>query len=278
MTAPGPTPPETFDALRKSIRDRYDDFSPHLQRIARLAIEQPNQIALQTVAVIAEDLDIQPSTLIRFSKELGYSGFSQLQRVFRHRLIEGAPVDREQIYKRQSADLPTADLSTTMTGCVDGLIRALEDLRDEISIEDLSAAIDMLQNARHVYVAGLRRSRPIATYLAYGLNRLERQSSLLDFGGGMAEQQVANMGQQDLLFAIAYPPYAQLVVDIVRDAHFKGAPIITMTDSVDSPLAKNATVSFMTDQNATGRFRPISGAIGLVQVIIETLAQRNALI
>ena len=270
-------PPETFDELRKTIRDRYDNLSPHLQRIARLALDQPNQIALQTVALIAQDLQIQPSTLVRFSKELGFSGFSQLQRIFRHRLIEGAPVDREQVYRRQTAIPPSTDLMATMNGCIGELVDALEQLRKDVDPDALSSTIDMLLGARHVYVAGLRRSRPVATYLAYGLNRLERQSSLLDFGGGMAEQQVANMRHQDLLFAIAFTPYSQPVVDIVRDASFKGCPIITMTDTQESPLFKNATISFRTDHGAAGRFRPISGAIGLVQVIIEILGQRNAL-
>ena len=35
----------------------------------------------------------------------------------------------------------------------------------------------MLRRAEHIYVAGLRRSRPIATYLAYGLTRCERSAA-----------------------------------------------------------------------------------------------------
>ena len=62
---------ETFDSLRERIRDRFEDLSPHLQRIARMALDQPNQLALRTIAVIARDLGVQPSTLIRFAKEFG---------------------------------------------------------------------------------------------------------------------------------------------------------------------------------------------------------------
>ena len=81
--------PNTFDALRHQIRDRFQDLSPHLQRIARASLEDPNRFALNTTQVIAASLQIQPSTLIRFAKEFGYAGFSDLQRVFRQRLIEG---------------------------------------------------------------------------------------------------------------------------------------------------------------------------------------------
>jgi len=273
-TAPGAND-ETFDLLRNRIRDQFESLSPHLRRIARAALDKPNFIALNTIAVIAEEVQVQPSTLIRFSKEFGYSGFSELQRIFRHRLIEGAPVFREQVYQEQHSGDHPVDLTATLNGCVDAQIASLERIRHDINVRDLSAAVDMLQNAGHIYVAGLRRSRPIATYLAYGLNRLERQCSLLDFGGGMAEQQIANLQPRDVFFAIAFTPYTPAVVDIVRDANYRGHSIITMTDTASSPLAQNATISFFTDKETAGRFRPISGGICLVQAIIESLGERS---
>ena len=44
---------ETFDAFRVRLRSRYEDLSPHLQRLARLALEDPNAFALDTVTGIA---------------------------------------------------------------------------------------------------------------------------------------------------------------------------------------------------------------------------------
>ncbi len=89
---------ETFDSLRDRITARYDDLSPHLQRLARIALEDPNSVALETVAAIAARVGVQPSTLIRFAKEFGYSGFSQMQKIFKLRhearnAIDGLPHD-----------------------------------------------------------------------------------------------------------------------------------------------------------------------------------------
>ena len=266
--------PETFDALRQRIRDRYDELSPHLQRIARLALDQPNQLALQTIAVTAETVGVQPSTLIRFAKEFGYDGFSGLQQVFKLRLIEGGANYREKVFESRAQTGQPEDLQGLLDGCLDGLVQSLQELRSTIDLADLARAITLCHDARHIYVAGLRRSRPIATYFAYGMNRLERRCSLLDFGGGMAEQQVANMSHDDLLVAIAFTPYSQSVVDIVRDARVRGLPILALTDTAVSPLSRGATVSFRGDTTVAGPFRPIAGAIGLVQTIIEGLSAR----
>ena len=68
--------------------------------------------ALNTTQVIAASLQIQPSTLIRFAKEFEFAGFSDMQRVFRQRLIEGEATVRDQV-------LATADSTPTAEGDLD---------------------------------------------------------------------------------------------------------------------------------------------------------------
>lgn len=264
--------PETYDALRARIRDRFDELPPHLQRIARSALDEPNHFALNTVVVIGEYLSVQPSTLIRFAKAFDYSGFSKMQRIFRLRLIEGAPDKRAQIYKKKLAGAPPKDMSGIFNDCIDDLIASLEITRAQTDTDTLAQAVAMIKSASHIHIAGLRRARPIATYLAYGLSRSELHCSLLDFGGGMAEQQVVNMGHDDLLICISFSPYTPSVLDVTRDAHLRRCPIIAITDSADSPLAKNSTVAFFAGNETTGQFKPISGAIGLVQSLCMGLA------
>jgi len=264
---------ETFETLRARVRERYDDLSPHLQRIARASLDEPNAFALKTIATISAEVGVQPSTLIRFAKEFGYPGFSDLQKVFRLRLIEGAAPVRETVYSETESQPAPADLVEILDKCVEAHILALQGLRKSVPKKTLVEAVYLLRGARHIYVAGLRRSRPIATYLAYGLTRSERQCSLMDFGGGMAAQQAANMGANDLLVAIAFPPYSQPVVDLVADVALSGRRTLSITDTRDSPLARHATTSFHIGASARSQFQPISAAIGLVQALVTAVGQ-----
>jgi DNA-binding MurR/RpiR family transcriptional regulator len=259
---------ETFESLRERIRDRHTGLSPHLQRIAKLALDQPNQLALTTIASLAETLDVQPSTLIRFAKEFGYDGFSSLQKVFRLRLIEGSPVYREKVFVAKGSAGDPVGARASLDDCVGTLIASLERLKQDIVPEELETAADLCLSARHIYVAGLRRSHPVAAYFSYGLMRLERRCSLLDFSSGMAGQQVANMSHEDLLIAIAFPPYSSPVLDVVRDAGVRDLKVLAITDSPASPLAIGAASAFYVDAEGSSSFRPISGAIGLTQAII----------
>ncbi|MEK9967739.1 MAG: MurR/RpiR family transcriptional regulator [Ferrovibrio sp.] len=271
LTIPPRPDAETFDGLRQRIRDRFALLSPHLQRIARASFEEPNGFALNTTAKIAGDLEIQPSTLIRFAKEFGYSGFSDMQKVFRQRLIEGEATVRERVYSEANSRPTPPDVAELLRSCVTAHVAALNNLLESSNTEAIANAIEMLRNARHVYIAGLRRSRPIATYLSYALTRSERPCSLLDFAGGMAGPQIASIGPDDVLVAIAFPPYSGPVVDVVMDAFVSGRKVLTITDGPDSPLARNSQMQLYVDAGAASAFQPISAAIGLVQTLVTAL-------
>ena len=70
-------------------------LSPQLQRLARFALDKPHDLALGTVAAVAQANAVQPSSMIRFANALGFDGFSQMQQVFRSHLVErSAPLPR----------------------------------------------------------------------------------------------------------------------------------------------------------------------------------------
>jgi DNA-binding MurR/RpiR family transcriptional regulator len=96
---------------------------------------------------------------------------------------------------------------------------------------------------------------------------------MLDFAGGMAGPQISTIGPDDVLLAIAFPPYSQSVVEAIMDAHVSGRRIIAITDGPDSPLARHADTALFVEADAASQFQPISGAIGLAQVLLTALGQ-----
>ncbi|HET9147239.1 MAG TPA: RpiR family transcriptional regulator, partial [Acetobacteraceae bacterium] len=79
-------PPRSFESLRAHMLARHEAMPKRLSQVARFALDHPDQMALSTVAELAAAATVQPSTLVRFAQSLGYSGFSELQQVFRSQL------------------------------------------------------------------------------------------------------------------------------------------------------------------------------------------------
>jgi len=154
-------PPQAFNELRDLIIERRDKLPRRLAQVAAYTIEFPDDIAFGTVGSISERAAVQPSTLVRFAKALGYSGFSELQAVFQQRLR-----DRPNNYEArlQAFDAHTSGHSPAMA-LIDGFsqaaIRSVERFKERIKPEDLEDAAQILAAADTLYLIGLRRSYPI---------------------------------------------------------------------------------------------------------------------
>ena len=142
-------PPGDFDGLRHLIGARYAGLSTRLRQIAEYALANPEDIALETVAVVAARAGVQPSALVRFAQAFGYDGFSEMQRVFRRRLVERVPRYRERL--RVQALEESRSPQEVVEHFVAAGHQALEHLKD-----DLDGAA--LERARHAPLG--RRDRP----------------------------------------------------------------------------------------------------------------------
>ena len=63
-----------YDELARAIADAYPTLPNRLQGLARYALDNPDAMALATVAEIARDADVPPSAVIRFANAMGYDG------------------------------------------------------------------------------------------------------------------------------------------------------------------------------------------------------------
>ena len=87
----------TYDELKDAISEAYPSLSPQLQRLARYALDKPHDLALGTVAAVAQANAVQPSSMIRFARALGFDGFTQMQQVFQSHLVERSTPYLERI-------------------------------------------------------------------------------------------------------------------------------------------------------------------------------------
>src|SRR4051812_18613052 len=79
----------SYDELRGAIAQRHRALSGRLQQIAEFVLDHPTEVALGTVAEVAARSGVPPSAIVRFAHALGFGGFTEMQQVFRSRLVAG---------------------------------------------------------------------------------------------------------------------------------------------------------------------------------------------
>lgn len=268
--------PRNSEELRAAILERYDNLSKRLQQIARYVLDEPNAVALETLAVIADRSGVQPSAIVRFAKAIGFESASQMQKVIRDGLIAGSAVlgygERVRQFSESVDSREVGGPGDVLAEFIEGNVLAINNLRDLVSASDIKNAVRLIADADTVYIAGFRRSLPIASYLVYSLQQLNKRTVFVDGVGGMANLQMQAITEGDLLVAISFRPYADEAVKAVEAAVAKGAEVLTISDSPVSPVAKSATQVLQVREAEIRKFRTLAASVCLAQAIAISYA------
>ena len=263
--------------LRDLIQSQSGTYSKRLQEIANLAMERPTDFALERISYLADIIRAQPSAFVRFAKNFGYKGFSEFQAAFRAQYL-GKPVSyRERIRRnnRNTAGDPPGQLEDLFAEVMHDNIASFERLAARFPLENLAEAVNILSRAKSVYIVAQRRSFPIATYLAYSLSRIERPVHLIDNVGGLSTMQHQAMKPEDVLVAVSFYPYAPVTSNIARSALEKNIPIVAISDSTESGVAKIArTVLKVHDPEMSG-MRALTSSMAVAFALVMGIARQT---
>jgi DNA-binding MurR/RpiR family transcriptional regulator len=270
-------PRMTVDQLLKRISHEYEGLSRQLKVIARHVEQRRDQLGLDGIQDVAAQCEVQPSAVVRFAKHFGFTGFTEMQRVFRDGLARQISPTRNykarirELIDSGSGSLSSADIAQEFLA---GSVAGMQELQAQLHGPSLKKAVDLLAEAEAVWIVGSRRSFPVAAYLDYALQHTEKRVALVTALGSMHEGQMRSVRSGDVMIAISFAPYAEETVSVANLAAQRGARIIALTDSRMSPLAKTAQAALMVQEHSTFGFRSLTSAMGLAQSLFIALAYR----
>ncbi|MEJ2419163.1 MAG: MurR/RpiR family transcriptional regulator [Exilibacterium sp.] len=132
--------------LQELIKSRYPSMSKRLQQVAAYILENPKMVAFETIAVIAEEMKVPPSTLIRFASALDFSGFNELKNIVKEDMLEQTSNYSNRIRLLRGQDDWHGD--ALLNRFAKANRDALRYMEETISEEDIHRAIDMLAQAK----------------------------------------------------------------------------------------------------------------------------------
>ena len=219
------------------LKDVYHELPDAMRRIADALMSDSLLGALWGVESMAERANVSIGTVVRFSKRLGYRGFSD----FRDALREACQL-RSEGDPLEALEAPT-DPFWALTEVVrrdqDNLNRLLQTL-DHATLE---SATQLLMGSRHRVLLGRGVSHVMCQVLAFNLT----QAGLPCIAANPSDfsNQVAILGEGDVLVVVSCAPFSRETVDAAAFAKRSGIPVLAFTDRKDSPLSKNAVVSIV---------------------------------
>jgi len=251
--------PATIDEFRERLAAISEGLPRRLRQCADHIAANIDRIAVSTVAELAAGADVPPSALMRFCQILGYTGFSEMQKLFRDAYSPGFPdySTRLQNLKQGGAGTPSALLGEFIEA---GRL-SLEALAKSADEAALAQAVALLSAADTVHVIGLRRAFPVASYLAYVFDKMAVPAMLHDGTGKLDHRHALRPG--DAVLAITFAPYSEETIALASDARARGLKVVALTDRITSPLARTSDAILTVPEVDFGAFRSLSATLAL---------------
>lgn len=261
---------EFTGSLKERIAHSLDSLSPKHKNIARFILDNHYYTSFSSASQVGKRNDTTAATVVRFAQALGYQGYSELQEALRSELPNYMTA-AARMQRRMSSQISPA---STHQSVFYTDIQNLERTANSLSELNLHAALDAILKADRIMVIGVGISSGPVVFLVHSLKVMGFDAIAIGGEGLQTAVEIAHLRPDDLLIAIDLWRYARLTLNAVILVKETDAPVIAITDSIVSPLAKMANFSFEIATEGISHSLSITALFSLLNVFVAMLADR----
>lgn len=219
------------------LRNSRQSLNPAERQVVDYILANSESVPYSTVSAVAAASGVSEATVIRVSRNTGFSGFHDLKIQLAQSLAE--PV------KHIQGDLEEADSAETILEKVFmANIQALEESLQTIDRTAFARAADAIANARHVMFFGVGTSGTVALdavqkFLLTGI-RVSAYNDIV-----LQRMHAALAGPGDVIVGLSQSGATEPTVAALRDANENGATTVAVTANDNSPITKWADITLL---------------------------------
>lgn len=209
------------------MRERKRDASPAMRSIIELVERDPQAVSTKSIHELAESTNTSASTVVRFCRQLGCSGYREFQRELVYEIASTGEEDGVAL-----DDITADDVSSSVVRkVIASNIRSLEATERLLDVSTLDACAEMLKAARVINLFGVGASLLVARDLELKLIRADRECHVYDDWHN--QMLIAkNMHEDDLAIVFSYSGMTKEMITVARLAHERGAKVIAVTRAI----------------------------------------------
>lgn len=252
-----------YDIITR-INEYYSKMSKGQKAISAFIYDHYDQAVFMTAAKLGETVGVSESTVVRYAMFIGYNGYPEFQRD-----LEDWVQNKINSVQKIGAKYGKSTQSEILTSVLEADIEKLQDTIHHMDPVAFETAVDIILEARNVYVMGVRSCEPLADFLHFYLNMIRGNVILLKTTSvSETFEQMIRIDEQDAMIGISFPRYSMRTLKAMEFANDRNAKVVAVTDSVHSPM------NLYSSCNLLAR----SDMVSIVDSLVAPLSVINALV
>lgn len=245
--------------------------------IAGFILDNSADACFMTSTDIASRLGVSESSVIRFSRSLGFQGFMDFQKSLRkdyqNRVLSissAITVPSQRIAKRATLD-STAEY---MNRHFKNAVKNLEHVFSENIMDSFEKAADMIIESKRKYILATRGNSCLGNYFLLYLKHMVPNVETANSSSISPFDHICNIGKEDCLIIFSFPRYSSIDRLSAQMAHEANAKIIVITDKPSSLLAEYASVLLTVPVDTNTFFNSMIGPQFIAESLLDIISHK----
>lgn len=253
------------------IESSIPNLSKSQRLIAKYIVKNYDKAAYMTASALGAEVGVSESTVVRFANEMGFDGYPQLQQHIRETVrVRLTSVQRVNAANHRMEEDEVLD--TVLTADAENLKATLE----TVDRDAFYKAVDMILGARNIYILGMRSSAVLAEFMNYYFGLLFDNVRLIrPAGGSEIFEHLMKVHENDVFVAISFPRYTTGIVNATEYASKTGAGVITITDSMSSPLVPHSDVVLIAKSEMASFVDSLVAPMSIINAMIAYIGKKK---
>ena len=259
----------TKTELLEGIQERFPQLGRGQKKVAQYVLTHTEEVAFLTAAQLGKNVGVSEATVVRFASLLGYDGFPDFQTHIQNMMRQDiSTITRLEKRAEEQVQGEKSILQAILEADQTNLTLFASDTAEE----DFRKAVELLGNAREIYICGLRSSYAVAFFLWFSLRYFLHKVHLITPGIGDLPEQVMFANEQDVFVGICMKRYAKPTIEIAKALKQHNVPVIGIVDNIMSPLTPLADVQFTVRSDVSSFIESEVVPMSLVNALVTAVA------
>ena len=260
----------TNDLINR-INNKYSRMSKGQKHLATYISDNYDKAVFLTAAKMGEIVGVSESTVVRFATFLGYKGYPEFQKALEE-LVRNKLNSVQRMEVTYGRITQSQILETVLQSDSDKIKSTLE----KIDHSAFEAAVDTILGAKNIYIIGIRSCAPLASFLAFYMNLMFDNVRLLSTSSSSELfEQMVRINEEDVIIGISFPRYSMRTLKALEFANNRNAKVITLTDSVHSPMNLYSSCNLIADSDMASIVDSLVAPLSVINALIVALCMKK---
>ena len=248
---------------RQKIRDYYEHLSRSYRKVADYIMSNYYEVSFLTAAQLADVVDVDTTTVVRFSQRLGYNGYPELL----HDIREQVKAEIYAAYEPQ--ELAPTDPAGIFKRVAEHEQHNLRQMLTHNPPEHVEAVAAMLRQARHIVIVGEGYAETVAELVAQQFRHRGVSAEAVSDDPVKKAATLMNLPPHTLVIGVSATEYGASVARALQFARTKGATTLGVVGSLASPVNRMSDRVVFAPTSASGPLPSIVGLTAALAALVQ---------